>query len=221
MNAGRSAAVVGATGLVGGHLLERILASGRWIRVVTSADGASPSPTPRSGRSRRRPRRRAVGGGPRRGRRVLLPRHHHQESGLAGGLPGRRPRGRVRVAKAASTAGRAFPGRLVARRRSPLPGVLQPHQGRDGARCHRPAVVGYSVFRPSLLLGQRAEARIGERLAALVMRPLGPLLGRYRPIHADTVAAAMVRVAAAAPVGSRVYESDRIAAIASGSITPA
>jgi uncharacterized protein YbjT (DUF2867 family) len=70
------------------------------------------------------------------------------------------------------------------------------------------------IFRPSLLLGPRAERRIGERLAARLARPLRRLLGKYRPIHRDGVAAAMVRIAAAAPAGIHVYESNRIAEIA-------
>lgn len=75
------------------------------------------------------------------------------------------------------------------------------------------------VFRPSLLLGPRAERRLGERLAAHLSKPIRPLLGKYRPIHRDAVAAAMVRVAATAPAGLHVYASDRIAAIA-GVMTP-
>jgi len=70
-----------------------------------------------------------------------------------------------------------------------------------------------SVLRPSLLLGPRPEPRLGERLGELVMRPLGPLLGKYRPIQAAVVAEAMVRLAADAPPGFAVYESDRIAAL--------
>jgi hypothetical protein len=36
---------------------------------------------------------------------------------------------------------------------------------------------------------------MGERIGLLVGALLGPLLGKYRPIHADQVAAAMVRAA--------------------------
>jgi len=50
-------------------------------------------------------------------------------------------------------------------------------------------------FRPSLLSGPRAEVRRGERIGEAVGTLLGPLLGKYRPIHADLVAAAMLRVA--------------------------
>jgi uncharacterized protein YbjT (DUF2867 family) len=75
------------------------------------------------------------------------------------------------------------------------------------------------IFRPSLLLGPRAERRLGERLAAHLSKPIRPLLGKYRPIHRDAVAAAMVRIAATAPAGLHIYASDRIAAIA-GVMTP-
>jgi uncharacterized protein YbjT (DUF2867 family) len=50
-------------------------------------------------------------------------------------------------------------------------------------------------FRPSLLTGPRKEVRRGERIGEAVGKLLGPLLGRYRPIAADSVAAAMLRAA--------------------------
>ena len=70
------------------------------------------------------------------------------------------------------------------------------------------------VFRPSLLVGARAESRPAERVAGL-LSPLvawvflGPL-ARYRPIKAEAVARAMVRVAREAPRGTNVYESEDI-----------
>ena len=77
---------------------------------------------------------------------------------------------------------------------------------------------GLQLFRPSLLLGDRKEFRVGERVASLLAAPLGwAMVGpaaRYRPIQADAVAAAMVRVAKGAPVGANVYESDRIRRLA-------
>jgi uncharacterized protein YbjT (DUF2867 family) len=75
-----------------------------------------------------------------------------------------------------------------------------------------------SVFRPALLLGPRAELRWGERLGAIVFRGARPLFvgpfRKYRPIEANTVARAMVKVAEAGTDGYRVVESDEIAAIA-------
>jgi uncharacterized protein YbjT (DUF2867 family) len=74
--------------------------------------------------------------------------------------------------------------------------------------------VSVSIFRPSLLLGERAEFRLGERIAEPVMKALSFLLigslRKYRAIEARTVAAAMIEVAKAQPKGVNVYESDRI-----------
>jgi uncharacterized protein YbjT (DUF2867 family) len=71
-------------------------------------------------------------------------------------------------------------------------------------------------FRPSLLAGPRAEPRIGERLGLALSALLGPLLGRYRPIHADLVAAAMLK-AAQRDLTSQVFESEQIRALAQSS----
>ncbi|UOQ97257.1 NAD(P)H-binding protein [Hymenobacter sp. 5317J-9] len=71
------------------------------------------------------------------------------------------------------------------------------------------------IFRPSLLLGERARPRLGERLGAAVLallRPLlrGPLL-KYRPVTGTTVAAAMLRAAEEDGGGVRVHESNELA----------
>lgn len=76
---------------------------------------------------------------------------------------------------------------------------------------------GVYLFRPSVLTGDRAERRPGERAYEAVMGALsfalrGPLR-RYRPIAAATVARALVRVAKEQPGGVRRYESDAIAAL--------
>jgi len=65
------------------------------------------------------------------------------------------------------------------------------------------------LFRPSLLSGRRAEERLGEKVGLVVGSILGPLLGKYRPIHADIVAAAMLN-AAEEDRPSCVLESDEI-----------
>ena len=64
-------------------------------------------------------------------------------------------------------------------------------------------------FRPTLLRGQRDEFRLGERIGQVVGDLLGPLLGRYRPIDADVVATAMIK-AALKNLPSGVIESDQI-----------
>jgi len=67
------------------------------------------------------------------------------------------------------------------------------------------------IFRPSLLLGERAAPRLGERLGAVglgLLRPLlrGPLL-KYRPVAAAAVAATMLQAAEEDCSGVRVHEA--------------
>ena len=72
------------------------------------------------------------------------------------------------------------------------------------------------LLRPSLLLGERSELRVGEKVAAAVALPLAPLLvgrlRRYRPVAGRDVAAAMVRLALEGDTGG-VVESDEITAV--------
>lgn len=74
------------------------------------------------------------------------------------------------------------------------------------------------IFRPSFLMGDRREARLGERIGVPVARLLAPLLPgplrRYRPVHAADVARAMVQLAKDAPRGLNVFEYDGIIAAA-------
>jgi uncharacterized protein YbjT (DUF2867 family) len=70
------------------------------------------------------------------------------------------------------------------------------------------------ILRPSLLLGERTESRAGESVVQRVMPALdwmlvGPMR-RYRSIQASTVARAMVRMARQGIQGVRVVESDEI-----------
>ena len=64
------------------------------------------------------------------------------------------------------------------------------------------------ILQPSLLLGPRRERRPGEKLAMLTLPLVAPLLlgglRRYRPIQADTVARAMIGAAHSAD-GRHVY----------------
>jgi len=82
---------------------------------------------------------------------------------------------------------------------------------RDVAASGIPTVV---TLRPSMLDGDRLESRSTEKLALSAMRLVGPLLGKYRPTHADDVAKAMVARAKASPAGFTVVEADQIQALA-------
>ncbi len=73
---------------------------------------------------------------------------------------------------------------------------------------------GVHILRPSLLLGARGEFRLGERIAEYAALPfslvlLGPLR-KYRPIQARVVASALVRVAREGRAGVETLESDQI-----------
>jgi len=82
-------------------------------------------------------------------------------------------------------------------------------------------LVGFTslaIARPSLLLGDRAESRPGERAAVVASRLLGGLLRPFgaRPIEADVVARALVAIAHDPPSGAVVYPSSRLQTLGGG-----
>jgi uncharacterized protein YbjT (DUF2867 family) len=68
-----------------------------------------------------------------------------------------------------------------------------------------------TIVRPSLLLGQRTEARLGERVGAGFMRLFAPLIpARYKAIEAAKVANALLQTAQQPESRVRVLESDAL-----------
>jgi uncharacterized protein YbjT (DUF2867 family) len=71
-----------------------------------------------------------------------------------------------------------------------------------------------SVLRPSLLLGNRKEFRLGEKLGALFMKLFSFLfsggLKKYKPIESAIVAKALFRIAQTNKNGFSIYESDEV-----------
>ena len=207
------ALVAGASGLVGGHVLRLLLADPRWDRVISL------------------------------GRRELSVEHPRLEQWIVsldeiGELPrvddvfcalgttikkaGSQAAFRsvdhdavVRLARAGLDAGAssflhvssmgASPGSRVFYNR------VKGETERDVAALGIPTTV---AFRPSILDGDRAETRPGERMGLVVMRALGPVLGSLRPTPADDVAAAMVAQAARREPGARTILAGDIAAAA-------
>ena len=67
-----------------------------------------------------------------------------------------------------------------------------------------------SIFRPSMLMGERKEKRTGESIGKVIMQPLSFLLGgklsRLKPIHGRDVARSMTEAAKKAMPGVHYYE---------------
>jgi uncharacterized protein YbjT (DUF2867 family) len=70
------------------------------------------------------------------------------------------------------------------------------------------------IFRPSMLMGKRAEFRLGERLGILFGKLLSVLmigsLRKYKPVQAATVARAMIAAVKQVPNGVNIYEYDEL-----------
>ncbi len=70
---------------------------------------------------------------------------------------------------------------------------------------------GLSVFRPSLILGDRKECRLKEEISKRVSSVfLYAVPEKYKPVEAADIAKAMLMTAHAGPTGFRIYESDEI-----------
>ncbi|MDA9644871.1 NAD(P)H-binding protein [Candidatus Pelagibacter sp.] len=71
-----------------------------------------------------------------------------------------------------------------------------------------------ALMRPSFLMGDRKEKRVGEKIGIFVFKLLSPLLlgplKKMRPINAETVAKAMIR-AANENFEKNIFESNEIA----------
>ena len=71
-----------------------------------------------------------------------------------------------------------------------------------------------ALMRPSFLMGDRKEKRVGEKIGIFVFKLLSPLLlgpiKKMRPIHSETVAKAMIR-AANENLEKNIFESNEIA----------
>ena len=69
-------------------------------------------------------------------------------------------------------------------------------------------------MRPSFLLGDRKEKRVGEKIGIFVFKLLSPLflgpLKKMKPIHSATVAKAMIKIANE-NLEKNIFESNEIA----------
>lgn len=216
----RSALLAGASGLVGGHVLQLLLEDALYERVITLGRGGLPV-------VHRKLAQRVVDF--ERLAELDFPRVDDVFCCLGATMKKARSRDAFRrvdfayvleLARLASRGGARqllLVSALGANPRSSL--FYNRVKGEVEEAVKQLAFQGLHIFRPSLLLGDRKESRAGERLAIVVSGALafafrGPLR-KYRPIEARTVAAAMLRAAKEARRGVHVQESDRIAALAS------
>lgn len=67
-------------------------------------------------------------------------------------------------------------------------------------------IASVSVFRPSMLLGKRQEFRFGELVAKSISEPLSFLFpSKYKPVKAENVARAMISASKKAAPGFNVF----------------
>ena len=212
----RTALVAGATGLIGGLLVDRLIASERYARVIALV---------RRPLDREHPKLEerlvdfdalsslelpavddiycalgttiATAGSREAFRRVDFTYVH--ELALAGSRAGARQFLLVSSA-GADARSRVFYSRV---------------KGEVEQAVSRVRYQSVQIFRPSILVGERSEARRGETIGIAIMSALsfamiGPLR-RYRPIAADAVAGAMIKAALEERSGVHVHESETLA----------
>ena len=215
----RTAVLAGATGLVGGRLLEVLLGDSTWDRVVSVGRRTTDHRSPRleqlvvdlSG----------LGD---------LPRCTDVFSCLgttikaAGSEEAFRAVDHDAVVALAGAAYRAGADRFLhvtALGASPRSRIfynrVKGETERDVAASGVPATV---AFRPSMLDGDRSESRPAERAGLVVMRAVAPVLGRFRPTRVDDLAHAMAAEARAGRPGHRVVDAREVPRQDLGGPTP-
>ena len=75
------------------------------------------------------------------------------------------------------------------------------------------------IMRPSFLIGDRKEKRIGEKIGIFIFKLISPFflgpLKKMKPIHSEKVAKAMIKIANE-NLRKTIFESDEIVEITSG-----
>lgn len=88
---------------------------------------------------------------------------------------------------------------------------------------NRLAFPSLTLLRPSFLLGERKENRVAENIGKWIFQTFGFLLAgplkKYKAIHANTVARAMLNSILKEKPGTMILESDRVAGLGKESIS--
>ena len=90
-------------------------------------------------------------------------------------------------------------------------------KGKCEEELRKLAFQSISIFRPSLLLGNRKEFRLGEKIGEYTMKLFSIFflgkIKKYKPVKSKNVAYAMYSIAQSNTVGYHIYESDEISDI--------
>lgn len=215
----RVALVAGATGLVGGHLLGRLLADPRWTHVISV--GRREVDAHHEKLEQRRVDLPDVGDLPPVDDAFCALGTTIKKAGSERAFRVVDHDAVVALARAARAAGAGSFVHVTALGADPGSRIFYNRVKGETERDVAGVGVPYTVaVRPSILEGARPESRPAEQVGLVVMRALAPVLGRYRPTRAEDVAAAMVRLAAERPPGqepgSRTVEAAEIAVLARG-----
>lgn len=217
---GRTAIVAGASGLVGGYCLRRLLASGLHEHVVAFVRGPLNV-------NHKRLEQRTVDF-ERLGRMSAFPRVQDVFCclGTTMAKAGSEAEFRkvdyeyvVRLAETSLRTGADHFYLVSAIGADPKSRIFYSRvKGEAEASVAKLGFAGLHIFRPSFLIGHRAERRPAESLGIAAARLISfALVGpakKYRPIKADTVARAMVAVARDRPAGTHLYTAGEMEGLA-------
>jgi uncharacterized protein YbjT (DUF2867 family) len=190
----RTALLAGATGLVGGHLLEHLLADDTWDRVLSVGRRETATTHPKL--EQRVVDLAALGELPPVDDAFCALGTTIKKAGSQAAFRKVDHDAVVALATAARQAGATSFLHVTSVGASARSRVF--YSRVKGETERDVASVGLdrtTAFRPSIIDGHRGESRPGEQVGLAVMRTLGPVLGPFRPTHADDVARAMLAVA--------------------------
>lgn len=76
-------------------------------------------------------------------------------------------------------------------------------------------IPGIGIFRPSMLLGNRKEFRMGEKVGKIIMTAFSFLVpAKYKAVHASDVAKAILQAAKSLPTGKEILHYEQIIKLA-------
>jgi len=190
----RTALLAGASGLVGGHLLDQLLANPAWDRVVSIGRREVDRDDPRL--EQRLVQLPGVGHLPRVDDVFCALGTTIKKAGSQEAFRVVDHDAVVALASAARAAGTDTFLHVTAMGADPGSRLFYNRVKGETERDVSDVQIARTVaFRPSILDGERAESRPAEQAGLMMMRAVAPLLGRYRPTRAVDVAAAMINVA--------------------------